>query len=198
MMRTKSALRCIVWTTVALACSAATVWANVYPAGLLVDTSAAGGTCGTVKITYFLNEDANGTSTLPGVKIEVLDNTSAVIRTFIFPSQTKGLHTWEWDGRNSSGARVANGSYSFRITSADFGHPGWTLISSDSNTLMQFERPNGIAVNRNIDPVTRVASQYYGRIYVSNPRTTSTASGRTMGDGIYVLNPDQTDALGQG
>lgn len=65
-------------------------------------------------------------------------------------------------------------------------------ISSDANTLLQWEQPVGVAINRN------PASPYFGRIYVSNSRPLPTATGRNVQDGIYVLNPDFTDALGQG
>lgn len=65
-------------------------------------------------------------------------------------------------------------------------------ISSDANTLLQWEQPVGVAVNKN------PKSPYFGRIYVSNSRALPAATGRPGQDGIYVLNPDFTDALGQG
>lgn len=65
-------------------------------------------------------------------------------------------------------------------------------ISSDSNPLLQWEQPVGVAVNKN------PKSPYFGRIYVSNSRSLPTATGRNAPEGIYVLNPDFTDALGQG
>src|SRR5436190_600797 len=44
----------------------------------------------------------------------------------------------------------------------------------------------------------RPASPYFGRIYVANARSAVTATGRPTGDGIYILNADGTDAVGQG
>jgi hypothetical protein len=70
-----------------------------------------------------------------------------------------------------------------------------TQISSDSNPLMRFNAPRGVAVNRN------PASAYFGRIYVSNADTGSVAAvSRVLlnGDGIFMLNADFTDAVGQG
>lgn len=62
-------------------------------------------------------------------------------------------------------------------------------ISTDAN-LLRFNNPRGLVVNN--DP----ASPYFGRVYVAN--SSATNSPRAVGDGIYVLNPDMTDALGQG
>jgi len=75
--------------------------------------------------------------------------------------------------------------------------PRGTILqtSSDSNPLLNFSLPRGLTVNR--DP----RSPYFGRIYVANSSAgTSTSNGvtRVLGDGIYVLNADQTDALGMG
>jgi hypothetical protein len=71
---------------------------------------------------------------------------------------------------------------------------GWpTQISDDTNTLLHFDRGVGIAINRN--PAT---PELFGRIYVSAPRDFTTASGRAVQKGIYLINPDHTDALGMG
>ncbi len=69
-------------------------------------------------------------------------------------------------------------------------------ISPDTNTT-RFFSPRGLAVNNN------PASPHFGRIYVANATSgtvTNTLFGpaRSVGDGIYALNPDFTDALGQG
>jgi hypothetical protein len=73
------------------------------------------------------------------------------------------------------------------------------LITADTNVLLRFNAPRGVAVNRN------PASPYFGRIYVSNADTGSLAASGAFparnlvnGDGIFVLNADFTDALGQG
>jgi hypothetical protein len=68
-------------------------------------------------------------------------------------------------------------------------------ISPDTNST-RFNSPRGLAVNT--DPT----SPYFGRVYVANASSGTTTSNlfgpaRTLGDGIYVLNPDMTDALGQ-
>lgn len=65
-------------------------------------------------------------------------------------------------------------------------------ISTDTN-LVRFNNPRGVMVNT--DP----ASPYFGRVYISNTSTgLAPNSTRTLGDGIYMLNADLTDAVGQG
>ena len=64
-------------------------------------------------------------------------------------------------------------------------------IGTDTNTT-RFNQPRGLAVNT--DP----ASPYFGRVYVANGAAAAASFPRPAGDGIYVLNPDMTDALGQG
>jgi len=69
-----------------------------------------------------------------------------------------------------------------------------TQISSDANKFVRFNAPRGVAVNRN------PASPYFGRIYVSNADTGSVAAvSRNLvnGDGIFLLNADFSDAVGQ-
>jgi len=65
-------------------------------------------------------------------------------------------------------------------------------ISTDTN-LLRFNNPRGLAVN------TDAASPYFGRVYVGNMSVTNSPPfARPVGDGIYVLNSDLSDALGQG
>jgi hypothetical protein len=67
--------------------------------------------------------------------------------------------------------------------------------SSDTNPLLHFNNTRGLAVNKN------PSSPYFGRIYVANTSAGTTSSNgvvRATGDGIYMLNADQSDALGLG
>ena len=72
----------------------------------------------------------------------------------------------------------------------------WTQISSDTNVFNQFFSPRSVTVNRN------PASPYFGRVYVmehgNSTGTGTTVSGRSINKGIYALNSDLSDALGQG
>jgi hypothetical protein len=58
-----------------------------------------------------------------------------------------------------------------------------------TNTL-RFPAPRGVAVNLN------PSSSFFGRVYVAN--AVGGAATRAVGDGIYVLNADYSDAVGQG
>jgi hypothetical protein len=72
----------------------------------------------------------------------------------------------------------------------------WTQISDDANVYNQFYQPRSTAVNRN------PASPTFGRVYVLENGNSSlggtTGTGRTINKGIYALNGDLSDALGQG
>jgi hypothetical protein len=79
----------------------------------------------------------------------------------------------------------------FQVVVDKVGSGSPTLISDNNNVNNQFYGPRAVGVNK------RPASAYFGRIYVGNAPGT-TASGRPTGDGIYVLNADSSDPLGQG
>lgn len=76
---------------------------------------------------------------------------------------------------------------------------GTRLLSSDSNILTRFNSVRGIAVN--IDPK---AGANFGTAYVANSAAgtaaaiTSVVAARTLGDGLYALRADQSDATGNG
>lgn len=102
-------------------------------------------------------------------------------------------------GPTPKGLTVTNltiaGVYQIEVTKS--AGPGWLLgvanqISTDTDNEVKFFNTRGVAVNRNTN------SPYFGRIYVSSSSAGTTASGRATGDGIYILNPDHTDAVGQG
>ncbi len=172
---------------------AGVAYANVYPSGVSVNATGLNTEpCGTASITYVLNENADGDGTNPGVKIEILDSTPAVVRTVTIARQSKGEHVFQWDGRKDDGSRAPNGNYTVRITATDFGYTVWTQISDDGNRYVQFEYPTGVAVNRNS------TSSNFGRIYVAVGRVGTTVTGRPVGDGIYVIGADQSDFLPQG
>lgn len=118
---------------------------------------------------------------------------------------------------NLSGAFVTNvlGNRNQGLTVTNIGNPGnFTVIVAKTNTpgfasgvaqqisvdgtntvtlatnTMRFNSPRGVAVNQN------PASPYFGRIYVAN--SAGGAAVRAVGDGLYLLNADGTDAVGQG
>lgn len=153
-------------------------------------------------IRFILNEDAgdvgvtfnNGTSSnnlgalLKGPNSFNLDTAT---NFQIYVSKTSAPGFVRTNGANINVAGTTNAAGAVIPNSLGFSNQ----ISSDANTLMYFWAGRGITVSR--DP----KSPYFGRIYVANATVGTTSSNgiaRTLGDGIYVLNPDQTDALGQG
>lgn len=91
----------------------------------------------------------------------------------------------------------------FKIQCTKSSASGWTdavvnQISDDTNNFVKFAQGRGLAINNN------PASPYFGRVYVSLQAAGTVSSNqytlgsRSTGDGIYLLNADQTDAVGQG
>ncbi len=109
-------------------------------------------------------------------------------------------------GARPAGLTVTNLAISGAVKVEVSKNPGFgylqgvlTRISPDTNKLLRFNAPRGVAVNQN------PASPLFGRVYVSNADTGSVAvSGSfparnlVQGDGLFALNADFTDALGQG
>jgi hypothetical protein len=121
-------------------------------------------------LTFVLNENAQGVKVIAG-------------------AISKDL------GALNKGTIVTNLGISgpFRIEVSNSTAGGWVQTSTDTNILVRFNSPRGVAVNNN------PASPYFGRVYVANSAAGNTTGVvRAVGDGIYVLNADQTDALGQG
>lgn len=182
-----SARMCALALVVVLLALPAVVSANVYPTNLSQSTSLINTAFSeSVTLGFLLNQDADA-----GVTVDVLDSSNAVVRTFSFASLTKGSQSVLWDGKDNLSNTVPDGNYSFRVTTSATGYGGWTQISTD-NTQTAFYSPRGVTVNT--DP----ASPNYGRTYVVEPVGGSTAFGRTTTEGMYLLNADQSSAVGQG
>jgi hypothetical protein len=80
-------------------------------------------------------------------------------------------------------------NYQIIVSKVGTGVP--SQISVDTNNFVKFNSPRGVAVNLN------AKGRNFGRIYVANSAS-GTSAGRPVGDGLYVLNSDQSDALGKG
>ena len=115
---------------------------------------------GGTNFEFVLNEPADS------ITITRAGNTPIVIA-----APAAGRHTFS-----------ATGAYSIEVSKN--AAAGWTAISDASNLWTNYQRPTGLAVNRN------PASPYFGTIYVGNANPVATLSGRQMGDGIYALTAD--------
>jgi hypothetical protein len=126
-------------------------------------------------VSFYLNENSDN--------VKVIFDGGGTGNTNDLGALTKGKQSF------------ALGSHSsWEIHVSKSATPGWTKTSADTNVWAQFYSPSGVAVNKN---PTNLA--LFGRIYVAEAASGKTAAGRTtVGDGIFILNPDQSDALGRG
>jgi len=150
------------------------IWANVYASGLNKTSG--------MSFNYILNENADN-----GVQVQVWEVGGGMVYSENLGPQAKGTRSWTWSG---TGGQLGK-SYKVKVVASDDGYSSWTKTSVD-NVFNNFYSPRGVAVNRNPD------SQYFGRVYVSESIGGLTAAGRTTQDGLYLLNADLTDAVGQG
>jgi len=125
-------------------------------------------------IRFFLNENADN------VKV-IFDGNAA---TNDLGALTRGPASFSLAGHTS---------YAIVVTKAGSGVPNQispTPVAGNSSTNLAFNGPRGVAVNKN------AKSPFFGRIYVSNASAGN--DRRPVGRGIYVINPDYSDALGYG
>jgi len=141
-------------------------WANVYASGFVKT--------GDKSLTYILNENAD-----INVQIQVWKVGGDMVYSEDLGPQTKGIHSWTWDGSGSE----SYSSYKVKVIASDDGYSAWTKISQD-NMSTSFEYPVGVSVNKYDN------TPNFGKIFVSNGRVASTVYGRSCDDGIYVLNAD--------
>src|SRR4051794_27852986 len=155
--------------------------------------SPAGAVCAALLFTVSLNPLANANPYASAVSnangnVSFTLNEAADKVTIVFDG---GASTQDLGARAKGTHSFSLGAASsFEIVVAKRAASVWTLISSDTNRLMSFNSGRGVAVNMHAN------SPYFGRIYVANS-SAGTATGRPVGDGIYIMNPDQTDALGR-
>lgn len=146
-------------------------WLALGPAAALATPYATSLTNESGTVSFRLNESADN--------VKVVWNGGAT--TNDLGARSTGLHTV-----------VLGVTGPFQVVVSRSGVAPWTLISTDTNSLLQFNSPRGVAVNLN------PASPVFGRIVVANSSAGTTTSGRPIGDGLYLLNADQSDALGKG
>lgn len=132
-------------------------------------------------VTFYLNEAATN--------VTVIYDGGGVGNTNNLGLLSKGPHPFSMTGHASYAIVVSN------TTPA-----GWVKTSTDSNTLLQFNYGRGITVNYHPQD-----TRLFGRIYIANGYlAVGTATNvnlhtyRTLSQGLYALNADQSDALGQG
>ena len=149
------------------------------------------------QVNFILNENADSlTYSINGGPVQPLTPTKGA-QTFNLGSgsDTFAIFAAKNDAVGYSiatGGNVAGGTNTlFPATNAA---AGYNLISSDSNPLVTFN--NGL---RGVDVVKDPNASNFGTTYMANSVAgTSTLSNRSVGDGIYALRADQSDAFGYG
>ncbi|HNX88937.1 MAG TPA: T9SS type A sorting domain-containing protein [Paludibacteraceae bacterium] len=86
---------------------------------------------------------------------------------------------------------IPAGTYSWDVTVNGNAIDRPYKLSDNASALMQFNYPNGVAVDNN------PASSYFGRIYVSESAG-GALTARTTQDGVYILDAALTDITTQG
>jgi hypothetical protein len=135
-------------------------------------------------VSYYLNE--------PATDVTVIYDGGGVGKTNDLGALTKGPHTFSMTGHTS---------YKIKVTQV--APVGWTLISDDSNLMNLYGSPRGVAVSQVSSNLST-----FGRIYVADSaapggaaKTITDAATKLVrtnfGKGIYVLNADQSDCVGQ-
>ena len=131
-------------------------------------------------VSYYLNEAATN--------VNIIFDGGGPDNTNTLGITSKGLHSFSLAGHTT-----------FQIEVKQVAPVGWTLISDDTNPYCEYASPRGVAVSQ---VATNLST--FGRIYVSDSLSGGIVTNivnnlkRTnWGKGIFVLNADQSDALGQ-
>ena len=160
---------------------------NRFPMKTLLGCVAAGvtlSTAGTAMAVPYASAVVQTGNTVDFILNETAD-TVTVLRdggnALVLPG-TAGAHSFDMTGFSD-----------FTITVDHTAAAGWAESSSSTanSAFLNFERPNSVAVNMN------PGSANFGNIYVGNRSTLPAASGRLMGDGIYILNATGVNAGGE-
>jgi hypothetical protein len=135
-------------------------------------------------VSFYLNEAADN--------VKVVYDGGGVGKTNDLGALAKGPQSFSFTGHTS---------YKIHVTKN--APAGWTMTSDDTNPMNMYGSPRGVVVSQ-------VASNLssFGRIYVTDSATPGATAGRLQdaatlhwrtnyGKGVYVLNADQSDCLGQ-
>ena len=131
------------------------------------------------RITFTLNDNIESGA------ITLLNGTT-VVHTHPLGALSKGVQTVDLITTS-----IPVGTYNWEITVNGFAIDRPYKLSDNANALMQFNNPNGVAVDNN------PASSYFGRIYVSESAG-GALPARTTQDGVYILDAALTDVTAQG
>lgn len=151
-------------------------------------------------VNFILNEPADSLSVvIDGAAPLLLDPTTAGTKSFTLPSASShfSINATKTD---STGYRIQTG-VNQGSAAAGLSQPtlqaGTQYIGSTNAAITRFNSPRGVSVSTNPNQAN------FGTAYVSNSAAgTAAASGsapaRTLGDGLYAIHGDLSDAFGYG
>lgn len=144
-----------------------------------------------LSISYFLNAPADE------VEFQLLNGvTKEVERTIALSGKAKGVNTAVIDL-----SAVTDAHYTWAIKAkSNTANTAITYVAggndTERNERFNFYTPAGLAVDNNPN------SPYFGRIYVTEARDTTTTYGKTTGharkQGVHIFGADLSDVTGQG
>jgi hypothetical protein len=148
-------------------------------------------------VTFILNEPADALSySINGGAPTFIDGTTNGLKTF---NLTSASDTFSITAAKNDpiGYTIPTGVTASAIVnglSQPTNEGGFRLISDDTNILVRFNSPRGVSVAA--DP----NNPQFGTAYISNSAAATTTTGtiRTLGDGLYALRANQSDAFGFG
>ncbi|MBA4106932.1 MAG: hypothetical protein C0485_14370 [Pirellula sp.] len=152
---------------------------------------------GGTNVSFILNEPADALAyRLNGVgPLQPLSGATKGTKTFSMnaPTDTFEIFVNKIDTVGytiPTGATIAAVSTGLSQTTNE---SGFKLISDDSNALTRFNSPRGVSVSNNPN------ASNFGVAYVANSAAGNTTGVvRAVGDGLYAINSDQSDAYGYG
>lgn len=158
---------------------------------------ASGVSINSTTVNFTLNEPADTVAiSVNGGPLTFLDGSTKGLKTFNLgsASDTFSITVLKND---SVGYTIPTGNMIVAAPSGlsqDTLEAGFRLLSNDTDLLVRFNSPRGITV------ATNPNSPLFGTTYISNSlaATTTTGTIRTLGDGLYALKADQSDAFGYG
>ncbi len=153
-----------------LACVAAAAVVSVAGPAMAVPYASSVTSDGGTGFNFILNEPA-----------DLVTVTRDGANPVTFPAAAAGTHNFDM-----------NTFSTYEITVTHSAAAGWAESSTSlNNPFLDFQRPQSIAINKN------PASSNFGRVYIANAQALPTATGRSGGDGVYILNADATDIDGK-
>jgi hypothetical protein len=176
--------------TFGILCAACAFASAAFASPYASNVNISGGT----NVSFILNEPADSlTYSINGGAPQALDGSAKGTKNFVLgsASDTFSISVSKTDSLGYSiplGTQVATDANGL---SQSTNQSGFRLISTDADTLVKFNSPRGVAVAN--DP----NNPNFGTSYIANSAA-GTAGGRSLGDGLYSIHADQSDAFGYG